>query len=1433
MPSPFTIIQGKESQQPKKSLFLVTIVAPDGDTSYLTTSGYYGAPSLAYNGNTYQARIQKNDIEQIQASGPQGFDSLSGFTLTIADADKEYWIGHCINHGWRGSSVTLTIILWDVVANAYSTDAMQWSFIGGNPQHSHAQGQTTIDVASAINFTRLKVPSIPIQGRCPWDFPTTAAQRSSARYDPTSVYYQCGYSADISGGIGNLTGGGVAFTTCDLTRSSPTDPSVGCMARLGKASATNVAPDGDLTHDIAGHYTARFGGITWVAPSQFSGRAYISGQKTFGFNQPNISVIGSFYNWVYGTQWVSAQVLAPAGDPNSLRSEVSVCVAAFGAANVLQLVVNGVEVPYNNTSDALFTWHYINQGGRSGALNGDAYYSNTGHSGLGDPHGSVCVVEFVVPAQLATPGSVPTCQALVTSGPILNCYAITSVTSGVMTFAGPNWSLVSGSNFVTVVGNSNPALNALFQISAYASGNPGTATLSGSSDSGTGGAVFFYQNPDLYDTGGSIASNPTGNYANLAEPAANLAFAALDLLTWGNITLSQIEPTSWYTAAQICATPLSYIAANGSSQTHAQFKASFALPGGQQQTLAHVLTGVRNSGNLMIAPNSNTGLIQCFVRQTLADQQGAPVSGSNYNTAVASVTAAGVVTNGYYAYAFDATNIDKSSFKITTTRFEATPNTVAFSFQDENNGYTVDSLTEIDPTAYLYSGNQEVNVPVPISAIPNFDQGTRVANVQLAEALYGNPRDDQGGTLFFEFTCNQRVLHLAGRMGYICSLSWPECGIGATTPQAVRIISLKPDTDGEHWAVKCAWHNDEWYEYAYGQNPAPFIINPLLAPRTGPPYPWRPGIATWGSSDALFPGKNSFSFSVDTTQYPAVVGVNGCVPVNAQSSGFPPVAPAQASTANTGGSITPGTWYFKFSSNGQLGPISSTIMAVVPTGTNTNTITVSGLQWQSGAAPAIQPFVGKHSLAMYEAASATYTGSSPDANGNPTVYTFTAISTDGLGLPDVNFREFLVEETGIVHGGVFGDGVYAVNTAGGITSSSLGSGGLGYIVGDGFQVAGGTGAAGTVLTVNGSGTVLTYILTSIGTGYTSGTLSTLYGSGTGLTLSATATSTGTILNFPEVTWTSNQWQDYVLSLYYRPGATVQPGLNLTVSSSTVNTLTLSATGFLPGDVVVMRFKSSSITSLTIGDPNLVNWYAPSGLDINEDAGNLIRIICGTGSSQSPKLIASNTATVYTLAQPWDITPDATSVFIVTSPTVAYSYTTNPFSSTNGTVSQLIANTPAIVTAAEQSLLVVVATADVNGLTGPLQYQPFREVYVPAQSVLSSAATLTVSGTLAIGSDLAPRVALASALVPVDVTALVKIPPTGAGLTCDVSYYTGSAWTVWMTLIIPATLSSISATSAQLLAAATTPIPAGAPIRLDVTGTGTTFPGSDLSVMIYF
>lgn len=114
---------------------------------------------------------------------------------------------------------------------------------------------------------------------------------------------------------------------------------------------------------------------------------------------------------------------------------------------------------------------------------------------------------------------------------------------------------------------------------------------------------------------------------------------------------------------------------------------------------------------------------------------------------------------------------------------------------------------------------------------------------------------------------------------------------------------------------------------------------------------------------------------------------------------------------------------------------------------------------------------------------------------------------------------------------------------------------------------------------------------------------------------------------------------------------------------------------------------------------------------------------------------------------------------------------------------------------------------------------------------SGTITMSVEGTLAIGSDLAPRIAPLNAVTPKGVTALVKAAPTGADLTFNASYLKNGSWTVWMTLTVTAGSLSATANAAMLTAAGV--LPAALPVSLNITACGTIFPGADLTLLVYY
>ncbi|HVY93918.1 MAG TPA: hypothetical protein VHA14_14255 [Bryobacteraceae bacterium] len=777
-----------------KPLILCQIVAIDGDAVYLTTTPDLGGATRTYNANVYQARLQSNVVDQIQAMSPQGYDIPGAINLQIADGDFAIWKNHASAHGWRGGTLTVLFVLWDAPSGSYTTNAYKWTFTLDKPTIG---GDGVLRVsAQSISMTRLTLPSVPRQNRCSHEFPATAAQRLDGLTNPTSIYWGCGYSPDQAGGVGNqttpnltnpdgspLTDSAGNYVSCDYSRScgpSKGNLNQGCMARLGNYSGT-LATDGDITKDTSGRATARFDGDTWVAPQGFSGRQYVnpSAGKIYGFNAPNPATGQTYYNHGYGTQWVSATVLEPASDPNSYRAECVVCVAPQGPATILKVVVNGVEIPPNN-SDVIFTYYdgFNGTGGSPGGRTGNVELGAI-YDGQGDPHGGLCYIVIVVPSELQASGSIADVQVLVQFPQHLHALPIsTAVSSGaangtVLTMPAGVANLDCAGNppFAVYIRGNSLLPDGVYQLYNWSPGPPGTVTLLGTfaAGSGTGGSIFYFPlglaDAAMVDSNGVAAANPV--------------WALMDLLAmWGPFSLSDFDVATWWAAAQVCAEQINYTDINGNTATHARYRCSLALTTNNRQSLAKAVLGIRNSAGIILGRNPVNGQLQCYIEQTLADQQPVAIVGSNSSSPIASVKADGTAANGYPAYIFDGNgSIEKNTFKIGGRTINDTPNTISFAFQDSANAWVQDSLTIPDPGGFLTSGNQRVEAPFQMLGIENFDQGGRRINVELAKALYGNARGDAGGTELFSFRTSVKAAHLASRVGYICGIKYDQLGL--------------------------------------------------------------------------------------------------------------------------------------------------------------------------------------------------------------------------------------------------------------------------------------------------------------------------------------------------------------------------------------------------------------------------------------------------------------------------------------------------------------------------------------------------------------------------------------------------------------------------------------------------------------------------------
>ena len=208
--------------------------------------------------------------------------------------------------------------------------------------------------------------------------------------------------------------------------------------------------------------------------------------------------------------------------------------------------------------------------------------------------------------------------------------------------------------------------------------------------------------------------------------------------------------------------------------------------------------------------------------------------------------------------------------------------------------------------------------------------------------------------------------------------------------------------------------------------------------------------------------------------------------------------------------------------------------------------------------------------------------------------------------------------------------------------------------------------------------------------------------------------TATSITVTGIGWTTNEWAGRIVSIITDKSDGSAAIWNYTVVSNTTDTLVFSgvnlvSAGVQVDDVFIIRTKATSYSPTTIGDAKWANVSYPTGMVVNEERGLQVRIIAGTGKGQVRR-VASNTSTVHTIGSVWDVTPDATSVYIVEEPTWAYSSNSDVID--NGNFTSEIAMTLPVDNLSGQTLLVSVGVLDKFGVESPEDRNPWREVYVP-------------------------------------------------------------------------------------------------------------------------
>ena len=582
-----TINTIKELAVTYRPILLATITFPDA-TVLRVASLAVTYPAL---GNAFAARIDEPEVERLAALSEQGIDRVPSATLRLADPDAYLWTTYERGHGFKGAVLELRFVLYDTITNTFTTDSLV-PFIGICDTPGIDEKYLTVTAAPKLNLTKFMVPSVPIQQRCPWSNPTTAAQRALAA-DPLSRYYPCGETRDLT-----------TAPPCAYTRASCTQP----------------------TH---------FAGVTWSPKSGAEeGKSYTAGKVSWR----NVDTSAKYHEWwplwLGGLCWMECRALNVVGDGNYTRGEIAVGVGAVG---VQRVILNGVELSLGMTGD--YRWHYVNQGTRAGTPNTDRPYNS-----LGDPYGGLTAIQVLAPRAVWSPDSEPNVRVL-GGRKTLRAYRriISAAGSGgniVVTLDGPNEDCAGNSPFtVTIAGNTWAAINGTHGLTSWAWGPPGTITLTTTgSGSGTGG--YLYYEVRGYPHIETDVPDPT------SPGGASSPWFLLELLRQARFEFDEFDPYTWADAAKLCNAILSYTA-------EPRFTSSVAVR--QRRSVAELARGLRQSIGGLLVPGSD-GKLRLQIEGPLAEQQPAAVDGSNYDTPVSSKTRAGAATNGYVAYRFDESN---------------------------------------------------------------------------------------------------------------------------------------------------------------------------------------------------------------------------------------------------------------------------------------------------------------------------------------------------------------------------------------------------------------------------------------------------------------------------------------------------------------------------------------------------------------------------------------------------------------------------------------------------------------------------------------------------------------------------------------------------------------------------------------------------------
>ncbi len=425
----------------------------------------------------------------------------------------------------------------------------------------------------------------------------------------------------------------------------------------------------------------------------------------------------------------------------------------------------------------------------------------------------------------------------------------------------------------------------------------------------------------------------TGAYAATAF-TNNPAWILLDLLRRKGWEESELNIGSFGRTAAYCAESVTTVDLNGGSKVIPRFGCNMILR--KRRSAADVIRGVRNSAGLYLTYGVG-GLLELTAEGSLAIQQ--PIKPETSNSLSS-------LSGGWPAYEFGDGGSGLSdivrrengepSLRLWSRSTAESPNRYTVEFQDEFNEYQQDALSLVDFADAIAAGH-EVSASLTALGIPNFNQAGRILRLQLDKSLRANT--------YVEFETGLRAIGL--KPGDLITLTYAKEGF---VRQLFRIVRISPGLNLQRMTIVAQIHQDEWYVgngesnglLGGGRQPAIEIGVPRPLLGSALDVDGESQFEVEERSSELADGSYNVAIAVSFAQ-PTLPGVN--------SPGIPLISLA-AQTDSVGGTLKGGrNYYYAVSASGIDGDsgLSFVVRVSVPSGTDSNTVTLSGLSFAPGS----------------------------------------------------------------------------------------------------------------------------------------------------------------------------------------------------------------------------------------------------------------------------------------------------------------------------------------------------------------------------------------------------------------------------------------------------------------------------------------------------